>query len=78
MVNKTTGWFSFHSEWFVDGLEVDLASVDHYTIIADWVTQVSNDGMPIHLSIINVSSNISVAKVSTYVLCYKYFMRGIS
>ena len=47
----------------MDGLEVDRASVSHYTIIADWVAQIH--GIPIHREIIKASNNISVAKVSS-------------
>ena len=63
VVNKTTGRLSFQAEWFIDGLEVDVAAVDHYTVIADWVAQFNH--LPIHIEGITAQSNISVSKVSS-------------
>ena len=61
-MNKTTGLAAIHADWFVDGLMVDVATIDHYDIVVNWVVIVSST-VQSPKDVIGRIDNVSVSPV---------------
>ena len=62
-LNKTTGQVAIHAHWYIDGLKVDRATIDHYNIIVDWVT-IGTSNVPITEAVLRRINDVQVSPVS--------------
>lgn len=61
-LNKTTGQGVIDAQWYIDGLEADRATIDHYNILVDWVTIVK--GVPTSVKVLRRVNNVQESPVS--------------
>ena len=62
-LNKATGQATIHAHWYIDGLAVDRATIDHYNIIVDWVT-IGRNNVPMTEKVLRRVYDVQVSPVS--------------